>query len=55
MAEDSFFRMVTRFPKVAEGWNNLAYTLNQLSCADQAVEAQRCASALSPDHVTPLG
>lgn len=49
-AADSFFHMVTRFPEVAGGWNNLAHTLNELGCADKALEAQRCAASLAPEQ-----
>ncbi|AOY90231.1 hypothetical protein BKP64_09690 [Marinobacter salinus] len=47
-AADDFARMVKEFPDAAEGWNNLAYTLNQMGCADEAQKAQQCASALAP-------
>ncbi|WP_223792925.1 PA2778 family cysteine peptidase [Marinobacter sp. F4216] len=43
-----FSRMVTRFPDIAEGWNNLGHTLGELGCRQQATEAQLCASRLAP-------
>ncbi|MDF1822817.1 MAG: PA2778 family cysteine peptidase [Alcanivoracaceae bacterium] len=49
-AADTFARLLRRFPRQADGWNNLAHTLGQLGCAWQAGEAQRCAAALSPQR-----
>ncbi|WP_250829484.1 PA2778 family cysteine peptidase [Marinobacter sediminum] len=53
-AADNFARMVTNFPKAAEGWNNLAHTLGQMGCGEEAQKAQRCASALAPERFGKL-
>lgn len=47
-ASSHFARMVTRFPNEAVGWNNLAHTLGELGCAEEARAAQRCAATLAP-------
>lgn len=49
---DIFSQMVKTFPQAAEGWNNLAQTLNELGCEDEAIKAQQCAAALSPERFT---
>ena len=45
-----FRRVVEEFPDYAEGWNNLAYTLDQAGCPVQAASALSCASTLAPDR-----
>lgn len=49
-ANRHFTRMVTRFPQEAVGWNNLAHTLGETGCLEEAKQAQRCASALAPER-----
>ncbi|MEE3116926.1 MAG: PA2778 family cysteine peptidase [Pseudomonadota bacterium] len=49
-AADQFARMVTRFPREAVGWNNLAHTLGQLGCETEATRAQHCAATLAPER-----
>lgn len=49
-AAQHFARMVTRFPRAAEGWNNLSQTLSELGCATPAENAHQCASTLSPER-----
>lgn len=49
-AAQHFSRMVTQFPRAAEGWNNLSQTLNELGCQSGAEEARQCASALAPER-----
>ena len=44
------FTEVTRLaPKDPDGWNNLAYTLLQRGCPQQALAAAQCALRLAPD------
>lgn len=45
-----FLRTVERFPEFAEGWNNLAFALQERNCASTAAEAAQCAAALAPDR-----
>ncbi|GAA0849771.1 PA2778 family cysteine peptidase [Marinobacter szutsaonensis] len=45
-----FRRVVEQFPDYAEGWNNLAYTLDQADCPEQATAALSCARSLSPER-----
>lgn len=45
-----FKRVVTQFPEYAEGWNNLAYTLDQAGCPEQATSALSCARDLAPER-----
>ncbi|MBW0148998.1 PA2778 family cysteine peptidase [Marinobacter arenosus] len=52
-ATDHFTRLVTRFPREAVGWNNLAHTLGETGCIEEAKQAQRCASALAPERFGP--
>ena len=47
-ARKHFDRMVTKFPSEAVGWNNLAHTLGELGCSEEATKAQQCAAALAP-------
>ena len=49
-ARKHFDRLVTKFPNEAVGWNNLAHTLGELGCNDEAAIAQQCAAALAPDR-----
>ncbi|MEZ5541830.1 MAG: PA2778 family cysteine peptidase [Pseudomonadota bacterium] len=43
------FRQVTQLaPADANGWNNLAYALQQSGCPQQALRAARCAVSLAP-------
>lgn len=49
-ATNHFARLVTRFPREAVGWNNLAHTLGEMGCDQEASRAQHCASALAPDR-----
>ncbi|MBW7472630.1 PA2778 family cysteine peptidase [Marinobacter sp. M216] len=49
-ATSHFARLVSRFPREAVGWNNLAHTLGETGCLEEAKQAQRCASALAPDR-----
>lgn len=44
------FAEVTRLaPQDPDGWNNLAYTLLQQGCPEQALAAAQCAMQLAPD------
>lgn len=43
-----FRKVAEQFPDYAEGWNNLAYTLDKAGCPTQATSALECARALSP-------
>lgn len=45
-----FQTLVTRFPRQAAGWNNLAYTLQNQGCETAARAAAVCASKLDPDR-----
>jgi len=45
-----FSKVVEQFPDYAEGWNNLAYTLEQAGCPAQARSALACAGALAPER-----
>ncbi|MEP4466966.1 MAG: tetratricopeptide repeat protein, partial [Marinobacter alexandrii] len=49
-ARKHFDRLVTKFPNEPVGWNNLAHTLGELGCNDEAAIAQQCAAALAPDR-----
>ena len=49
-AQEHFLRAVKRFPKFAEGWNNLAFALQASGCTNVATQAARCAAALTPDR-----
>jgi len=49
-ARKHFDRLVTKFPNEAVGWNNLAHTLGELGCNEEATAAQQCAAALAPDR-----
>ncbi|WP_372982039.1 PA2778 family cysteine peptidase [Marinobacter sediminum] len=49
-AREHFDRLVTKFPNEAVGWNNLAHTLGELGCREQATKAQQCAAALAPQR-----
>ncbi|MBW4935900.1 PA2778 family cysteine peptidase [Marinobacter sp. F4206] len=49
-ATNHFSRLVARFPSEAVGWNNLAHTLGETGCVEEAKQAQRCASALAPER-----
>lgn len=49
-ATGHFLRTVNRFPEFAEGWNNLAFALEETNCPVDATEAARCAAALAPDR-----
>ncbi|WP_319921906.1 PA2778 family cysteine peptidase [Marinobacter litoralis] len=43
-------RATERFPKFAEGWNNLAYALSAAGCDQQANQAMACAADLAGDR-----
>lgn len=49
-ARQHFLRLVETFPKEAVGWNNLAHTLGELGCAEEATAAQQCAATLAPER-----
>lgn len=49
-ATGHFLRTVHRFPEFAEGWNNLAFALEETRCPENATEAARCAAALAPER-----
>lgn len=49
-ARKHFDRMVSKFPNEAVGWNNLAHTLGELGCNEEAATAQQCAAALAPER-----
>lgn len=49
-AASYFLRAVNRFPAFAEGWNNLAFSLNATGCPEQAARAMTCATHLAPDR-----
>lgn len=49
-ARSHFDRLVRKFPNEAVGWNNLAHTLGELGCNEEATAAQQCAAALAPDR-----
>lgn len=50
LAVDRFKQTVTRFPERAEGWNNLAYTLNRAGWPKAAEKALTCAQHLAPER-----
>ena len=45
-AEYYFLQYVAQEPFAAEGWNNLAYSLIELNCTDQAKKAVNCAKQI---------
>lgn len=49
-ARGHFLRAATRFPEFAEGWNNLAFALQESGCSGTAKQAARCAASLAPDR-----
>lgn len=49
-ARSHFDRLVRKFPEQAVGWNNLAHTLGELGCPDEAAHAQQCAATLAPER-----
>ncbi|WP_417565792.1 PA2778 family cysteine peptidase [Marinobacter sp.] len=49
-ATGHFLRAANRFPEFAEGWNNLAFALEETGCTANATEAAQCAAALAPER-----
>lgn len=43
-----YLATVTRFPRLAPGWNNLAHGLARVGCGPQAAEALACANTIGP-------
>ncbi|MBL3558868.1 MULTISPECIES: PA2778 family cysteine peptidase [Marinobacter] len=50
LATQHYLRLTRKFPGVAAGWNNLAYSLAAQGCASAAETASSCAAAISPDR-----
>jgi hypothetical protein len=49
-AASDFITAINRQPETAEAWNNLGFTLDELSCPTEAVAAKHCAHRLNPER-----
>ncbi|WP_320158973.1 PA2778 family cysteine peptidase [Marinobacter litoralis] len=49
-AADHLHRATERFPRFAEGWNNLAYALSAAGCTEQSNQAMACAANLATER-----
>ena len=49
-AARDFITAIQRKPETAEAWNNLGFTLDELSCPSQGMVAKQCAHQLNPER-----